>query len=256
MSLRAFSVLIATCLAATLAAAPPQAVRKPAPKPPPRKPQTGLFISEKGLRKDSQRQFRVCRDGRCLNSRGRIGRFLPLSAGEYDVQVGFSSGFMSRRQKVAAGKTTTVPTGLFRFARLVSTNSTTAVPQKVFSGGQYLATGYRDQAARLYPGEYQVYYRVPGDSDPCRLLDGWKIAGPFYLKGKKTHEAMAAPYPPEQSPGQVPAGGYRDAQRSLPWRKAYDAVASAVVKGKRQGGVFSCTPASPMEPMRTRSRST
>jgi len=230
-------------MATTLLAAPQQGNRKPAPKPvakkpPPKRPQTGILIKQDGLRADSRRQFRVYRNGRCLNSRGRVGRFLPLTPGDCDVQVGFPSGYVSRKQTVSAGKTTTVPTGLFRFARLVSTNSTTAVPQMVYAGRQYLATGYRGQTARLYPGEYQVYYPSLGDADPCALLDGWRIAGPFYLKGKKAHEAMAAPYPPEQNPAQVPADGYRDGQRPLPWRKAYNAVASAVVKGKRQGGIF------------------
>jgi len=221
-------------LAGLALAAPPPA--KPGPKPAPKKPRTGLWIGAQGLRPDSNRHFLVFKSGRYFN-RGRVGQALSVPPGKYEVRLGFSSGWLTREHAVEGGKLTTVPTGLFRFARIMSAGSS-AVPQTLFHGQRYLVTGYRDLAARLYPGTYRVYYREPRDRNPCRSLKGWKIAGPFFKKGVSGAQSILTPFPPDENPGAIPPAGYRQGNRKLPWRSAPGTVSAVAVKGKRPGGTF------------------
>ena len=157
----------------------------------------GITIDARGLRPDSPRTFAVYRGSRCVKI-GRIGQRTQVPPGRYDVRVGFPSGWVSCPVTLRAGQKLTVPTGLFRFRNMTGPGRPSTIPQKLYHGETYLATGYQGMTARLLPGAYTVRYHAPGDVKPARGLREWHIIGPFPANPKKDRD-MARPYPPEQS---------------------------------------------------------
>ena len=180
--------------------------------------QTGVLVSSQGLARDSSRVFAVHRGNVCLKV-GRVGQVAAVSPGTYDVRVGFPSGWVSAPVTVTPGKPTVVPTGLFRFRTLTPPQMRSTVPQKLYHGQTYLATGYQGQTARLLPGQYTVRYHAPTDERQARSLKNWHVVGPF-AANYKTERDLKRVCPPEQALHDL-TGSFTERGKKLTWRKLY-----------------------------------
>ena len=165
-------------LAVSVAAAgqnPANRNKKPAGPP-------GVFISKDGLRPDSPQIFSLYRGKVCVK-KARFGIANQVAPGKYDLRVGFPSGWVSREIQVQAGKRHVVPTGLFRFENLTPPALKSTIPQKLYLGDRYLATGYQGMTARLFPGTYTVRYHAASDEimTPVSLSFSAcaKVSGPY-----------------------------------------------------------------------------
>ena len=175
-------VVFACITSACVIAAPKKKapVRKAKPKP----PATSVMIVPSGLKPDSPNRYRVYKGSRCV-SFARVGRPQGLAPGKYDVRVGFQSGWVSRPIELKSGQKAIVPTGLFAFRKIAPAANGSTVPQKLYQGDTYLASGYYGQTARLYPGKYNVRYHLPGDVNPARTLRKWHVMGSFPIDWRK-----------------------------------------------------------------------
>ena len=181
-----------------------------------RPPATSIMVVSKGLKPDSERRYRVYKGSRCV-SFARVGRPQALAPGKYDVRVGFQSGWVSRPLELKAGQKAIVPTGLFGFRKIGPSPNGSTVPQKLYHGDTYLATGYHGQTARLYPGEYSVRYHLPGDVNPARSLSEWSFVGHFPLDWRKDLQLKKV-FPPER-PGKFNAKDtFKYGKKTYAWR--------------------------------------
>jgi len=212
---------------------------KPKPKPKPKGPVTpGILIDAAGLRPDSQKTYALYKGTRCLqNWRGRLGRKLNLAPGEYEVRVGFGSGWVARNVTVKPNQVTRVPTGLFRFRDLTPPDIRSTVPQKLYHGETYLATGYQGETCRLLPGTYTVRYHAPSDTDPSTVLRDWHRVGPFPRKAAKGHDLDAA-WPPEKMPNPDLGATYKLGKQTLKWKRVGGAPEANVWPGGQGAAVF------------------
>jgi len=215
---------------------PPARKSVPAKKPPARQV-TGIMIDASGLRKDSSRVFAVYSGQRCIKYNATIGQKLPLAPGEYDVKVGFLSGWVTQKVTVKAGKLTVVPTGLFRFRPLMPADFPSTVPQKLYHGEVYLVTGYQGQTARLLPGTYTVRHRAPADERNAEVLRSWRAVGPFRSKVVKGRE-LANVFPPEKAPVPDFSKPYTVGKTKYTWKQVGARPESNVWDGSKGAGVF------------------
>ena len=114
-----------------------------------------------------------------------------------------------------------MPTGLFRFRTLTPPQMPSTVPQKLYHGQSYLATGYQGRTARLLPGTYTVRYHAPADERQARALRAWHVMGPFRAN-YTTERDLKRPCPPEQAPHDL-TRSLTEGGRKLTWRKVYAA---------------------------------
>jgi len=174
-----------------------------------------LTISGQGLADDSPKSFTVYK-GAQYWAKGTIGKTLTIATGTYRVQVGFPSGWLEQEVAVAKGQTVTIPTGLFRFQDLVVPGMLGAMPQKLYAGETYLATGYAGQTARLLPGTYQVYFHGPWQERPAQLIVDWHWIGPFPATGNAS-QYMDLVFPPEQRTAFDFASPIKSGTKTYPW---------------------------------------
>ncbi len=177
----------------------PTGKRRAAPQPA-RGRGPGLLVSAEGLRPDSNRLYAVYKGNVCVRPTVPMGQRFGLPPGEYDVRIGFPSGWVSRKQTVPPGQTVTVQTGLLRFRHVTPASLACTVPQKLYHGQTYLATGYQGQTARLYAGTYTVRYHLPGDGKAAQRIGPWRVIGPFPLRWKN-RQPVDTVWPPEKTPG-------------------------------------------------------
>ena len=211
--------------------------RKPPAKKPPAKQVTGITIDPSGLRKDSSRLFAIYRGQQCLKYNAIIGQKIPLAPGEYDVKVGFLSGWVTHKATVKPGQLTVIPTGLFQFRSLTPPDLPSAIPQKLYHGDTYLVTGYQGQTARLLPGTYTVRHRAPADETPAEVLRSWRAVGPFrskYVRGRE----LANVFPPEQTPVPDFSKAYTVNKTPYAWKQVGGRPEGNVWDGSKGSGVF------------------
>ncbi|MEW6359209.1 MAG: tetratricopeptide repeat protein [Planctomycetota bacterium] len=160
-------------------------------------------MSEDGLRPESQRQYWIYKGARCVKV-AAAGKTEPLPPGPYTIRVGFPSGYVPKDFDLKAGEVFTIPTGLFTFRQITPDGLVSTVPQILYDleRGEYLATGYQGQTARLYPGKYRVCYQDMNDEQPSLAFGPWHVVGPFPnpTQGKKLHLGFDVEYPPEKEP--------------------------------------------------------
>jgi len=217
---------------------------KPAPKPAPqpKKPVTpGIFIHGAGLKPHSWKTFAVYQGSRCINNwRARLGRPLNLAPGEYEVRVGFGSGWVATKVQVRPNAVARVPTGLLRFRDVLPPDAPGAVPQKLYHGHTYLATRYRGETCRLPPGEYTVRYHAPSDMDPSTVLRAWHQVGPFPPK-RKPPQILDDVWPPEQAPKPGLKAAYKVGKEERTWQYVGARPEGNVYPGGKGTGVFYLT---------------
>ena len=92
--------------------------------------------------------------------------------------------------------TCTLPTGLFQFDQIDLPGLHGTVPQSVYHGNSYLATGYGGQSARLPPGTYTVRYHSHDQEPLCHLVTDWLYTGPI-PKANEPADVMQQVFPPE-----------------------------------------------------------
>ena len=189
--------------------APP---RKAKPKP----PATSVTVVSTGLKPDSSRRYRVYKGSRCV-SFAWMGRPQALAPGKYDVRVGFQSGWVSRPLELKAGQKAIVPTGLFGFRKIEPSAGGSTVPQKLYQGGTYLASGYHGQTARLYPGKYTVRYHLPGDVNTAKALRKWHVVGSFPTDWRKDLKLQKV-FPPERPGKFKPTDTFKIGKTNYAWR--------------------------------------
>ncbi len=230
-----YGVVAATLLWATgaLQAAP----KKTAAKPQAAKG-TGVWISGEGLARNSSRAFAIYKGNSCVRV-GRVGQLAKVSPGAYDVRVGFTSGWVTTPVQVKAGKPTVVPTGLFRFRTLTPPNLKSTVPQKLYHGQTYLATGYQGRTVRLLPGTYTVRYHAPGDAGQAQALTKWHIVGPFRADYKK-ERSLKRVCPPEEGAVDLKRT-FTERGVKLPWRKVHPAPQTNLKSYTRGAGFVYLT---------------
>jgi hypothetical protein len=165
--------VFACVMSAYVVAAP----KKAKPKP----PATSIKVDSTGLKPDSNKRFQIYKGNRCV-SVAYTGRPKGVAPGKYDVRVGFPSGWVSRPLEIRAGQKALVPTGLFGFRNVGGAPGGSMVPQKLYQGETYLASGYHGMTARLYPGKYNVRYHLPSDVNPAQSLSKWHLIGHFPVK--------------------------------------------------------------------------
>lgn len=158
--------------------------------------QTGqLLIKADGLKADSPWTYTVFRNTHYI-TKGEIGKTLNLNPGTYTVRVGFPSGWISQEVTVAARGKTLLPTGLFQFDQINLPDIKGTVPQSIYQGNSYLATGYGGQTARLPPGTYTVRYHSHGQDPLCTLVTDWWYSGPIPTVNEP-EDVMQQVFPPE-----------------------------------------------------------
>ena len=154
-----------------------------------------LLIKADGLKADSPRTYTVYRNTHYV-TKGQIGKPLSLAPGTYTVCVGFPSGWLSQEVTVPERGMCTLPTGLFQFEQIDLPDMQGTVPQSLYQGDSYLATGYGGQTARIPPGTYTVRYHSH-DQDPLsRLVTDWLYAGPI-PRAAEPEDVMQQDFPPE-----------------------------------------------------------
>lgn len=192
-------------------------------------------VDARGLRPNSSRGFTVYKGNKCVKI-GRIGRDFSLPAGQYEARIGFPSGWVSRPLTLGAGqKKVTIPTGLFRFRDITPAGGRSTVPQKLYSGDKYLATGYQGMTARLYPGAYTVRYHAPADVNRARSLRKWHVIGPFPADRKKDGD-LKKPYPPEEADAPDFDEPITVNKRKYTWRKVEGDLEMNLRSGLKGGG--------------------
>jgi len=194
----------------------------------------GVWISADGLKRDSSRFLAVYKGNTCLRV-GRPGQVAKVAPGLYDVRVGFASGHVTMPVNVRAGRPTVVPTGLFEFRTLTPTAIRSTIPQKLYHGETYLATGYQGQTARLAPGNYTVYYHAPEDANQARAIKNWHIVGPF-RSNYNTERDLKRVCPPEQGPVDLKQS-WTERGVKLSWRKI-DPAAGLNLRSYTKGSGF------------------
>ncbi|MBT3200039.1 MAG: hypothetical protein HN350_08980 [Phycisphaerales bacterium] len=207
----AATVLLACVISACVLAAPKK--KAPAKKARPKPPATSVLVTPSGLKPDSPRQYKVFKGSRCV-SIARVGSPQGLAPGQYDVQVGFPSGRVSRPINLKSGQKIVVPTGLFGFRKIAESPNGSTIPQKLYQGDKYLASGYHGMTARLLPGKYTVRYHLPGDVNPSQLLRKWYVAGTFPLDWRKDLKLL------KEFPAERP-GKFNAADKFTLWKKNY-----------------------------------
>jgi len=178
--------------------------------------QTGrLLIKADGLKADSPWTYTVYRNTRYV-TKGQIGEMLNLDPGTYTVNVGFPSGWLSEEVTIPARGTSLLPTGLFQFEQIDLPDIQGTVPQSVYHGNAYLATGYGGQTARLPPGTYTVRYHTH-DQDPlCTLITDWLYSGPI-PPASEPEDVMQQVFPPETNLNL--RGSFRVAGQDYSWNR-------------------------------------
>lgn len=154
-----------------------------------------LVINADGLKPDSPRNYTVFKNSHYVTT-GQIGKMLKLDAGTYIVRVGFPSGWLTQEVSVPERGTCRVPTGLFQFEQIDLPDIQGSVPQSVYQGNTYLATGYGGQTARLLPGLYTVRYHTHGQDPLCTLVTDWWCSGPIPA-ADEPDDVMQQVFPPE-----------------------------------------------------------
>jgi len=190
-----------------------------APNPTAGKPnQATISLSAQGLKANSPRQFAVYRKTLCLG-KPYAGRPFAVAPGMYQVRVGFPSGWLAQDVELKPGQQYVIPTGLFTFKQLTAPSLPTTVPQKLYQGNTYLATGYQGRTARLLPGKYQVYYHDPNEEKPAVAFGPWHVLGVFPNPQKpKPHAGFNTKYPPEDQPIPDLAKTYKQGEYNLAWK--------------------------------------
>ncbi|MHC4581360.1 MAG: TolB family protein, partial [Planctomycetota bacterium] len=153
-----------------------------------------LYIRADGLKADSPRTYAVYSGTRRI-AEGEIGEMLDLDPGTYTVRVGFPSGWVSQEVTITRGRFT-LPTGLFQFEQIDLPGIQGTVPQSLYHGNTYLATGYSGQTARLLPGTYTVRYHSHDQDQLCTLITDWFCAGPI-PRTAEPEDVMQQVFPPE-----------------------------------------------------------
>jgi hypothetical protein len=197
-----------------------------------------LFITADGLKADSPRIFTVYSNTHFL-AQGKIGTPLDLAPGTYTVHVGFPSGWLSQDVTIA-GPSYTLPTGLFEFEALDRPEVRGTVPQCLYYGNSYLATGYGGQRARLLPGTYTVRYHSH-DQDPLSTaVTSWWYAGPIPAAAAGG-DIMQQEYPPETNLNL--RGSFSVDGKAYPWSRLETSLAMNLrpVMNNKTGVVYLTT---------------
>jgi len=190
-----------------------------APKPPQEIPRdtAAVFLSAEGLAPASPQTYSVFGSGGRLVKVCRIGQAEAVPPGQYEFRVGFSSGWLTQAAELKAGDRYAVPTGLFTFKQIRPPDWPSTVPQELYAGNTYLATGYQGATARLLPGKYTVYYPDPVEAKPSESFATWYVAGPF--AGASARNPLDAEYAPEKEAAHNPQTTYRVGRKTVAWSR-------------------------------------
>ncbi|HUS93123.1 MAG TPA: hypothetical protein VM695_14795 [Phycisphaerae bacterium] len=202
-------------LAATLQAAAPKAPAVDWGNVPAH--QAGLFVSGEGLTARSPKEYWLHTPAGRRVRACAIGRAEAVPPGQYELRVGFPSGWVGRRIELKAGDRHVVSTGLFTFRQVTPPDWPSTVIQQLYAGDDYLIGGYQGATARLLPGRYTVLHQDPARPKASDGFSTWHVAGPF--GGRSNRGRMDAPFAPEAESTHDPNGTYADGQVTLAWRK-------------------------------------
>jgi len=147
------------------------------PKNPP-KNQAIVFMRVRGLTPTSQKNYWIYKKNICVKM-GLAGREEFVPPGQYDIRVGFISGYRVQEADLTAGQKYVVPTGLFSFKEVTPPGLRSSVPQELYCGETYLMTGYQGATERLLPGKYTVCYQDMNAEKPSEAFTSWQVIGPF-----------------------------------------------------------------------------
>ncbi len=153
-----------------------------------------LLTKADGLKADSPRTYTVYSNAHFLTN-GQLGKPLELVPGTYTVRVGFPSGWVSQEVTLTRSNYT-LSTGLFQFEAINLPDIRGTVPQCLYYGNSYLATGYNGQTARLLPGTYTVRYHSHDQNPLSTLLTDWWYTGPISGAAAPA-DVMQQVFPPE-----------------------------------------------------------
>jgi hypothetical protein len=186
------------------------------PKTPP-KNQAIVLMRAKGLTPTSQKNYWIYKKAICVKM-GFAGKDEFVPPGKYDIRVGFPSGYILQEAEVKAGEKYVIPTGLFTFKEVTPPALRSTVPQELYCGETYLATGYQGTTARLLPGKYTVSYQDMNAGKPSEAFTSWQVIGPFPapnpMKGFNTE------YSPEKEKRVDPNRAYPDPGGAMrKWQK-------------------------------------
>jgi hypothetical protein len=189
------------------------------PGPPQESPRdtAAVFISANGLTPISPQTYWVCAPGGRFVKACKLGQAEAVPPGQYELRVGFSSGWLTHATELKAGDRYVVPTGLFTFKQVTPPEWPSTVPQELYTGNTYLATGYQGAAARLLPGKYTIYYPDPDEPKPSESFTTWYVAGPF--AGTPARNPLDAEYAPERDTAHNPQSTYTSGRATLGWRR-------------------------------------
>ncbi|MHC4330027.1 MAG: HzsA-related protein, partial [Planctomycetota bacterium] len=107
-----------------------------------------------------------------------------------------------------------LPTGLFQFEQIDLPDMQGTVPQSLYQGNLYLATGYGGQTARLPSGSYTVRYHSHDQTPLCTLVTDWWYASPI-PRAKEPEDVMQQVFPPETNLNL--RGSFNVAGQTYPW---------------------------------------
>jgi len=155
----------------------------------------GVFMSAEGMMSKSNWWYMIFQKDRCVK-RCRAGRWERVPPGNYDIAVGFPSGWVRKPYDLKVGTETIIPTGLLKFKEVTPSNLRTTIPQMLYLGNEYLCTAYQGDTARLYPGRYRICYQDMLDPLPVRPFERWHVIGLFQAKNRI--EVFNTVYPPEK----------------------------------------------------------
>jgi hypothetical protein len=183
------------CGRAAFAANPPGAPYSMIPKN-----RAVLYMSGRGVTQSPPQTFGIYKpNGACVRT-GKLGEVEWLPPGQYEIRVGFPTGYRVFETELRPGESRVIPTGLFTFRHVDSTNVITGIPQSLYYETNYLTTAYAGSGARLLAGKYTVRYPILGEGSTKQSLTNWQIIGPFPT-GSTPLNSLQVPYPPEQGNG-------------------------------------------------------
>jgi len=208
---------IAALLAGILMASASPARAQPAPTAEQLKTKAAVFLRAAGLAENSQRQYWVYRGKTCV-AKPVAGRPMLLAPGKYEIRVGFFSGYRTHEVELAAGQRYEVPTGLLTLRQVTPADRPSTVPQKIYFGDTYLATGYQGDTARLLPGTYRVCHQDPAGGSATTAVGPWHVMGLFpNPQTPRKHAGYGIKYPPEDDPVPDLGKAYTHSGREFRW---------------------------------------